>query len=157
MRFLLIDRITSWEPGRSGSASKNIALSEDFFEDHFPLQPIMPGTLILEGMAQLAGLLLVDAARRDTGRTHQVMLSIVDKVKLRQPARPGDTLEYRAEIVARNEVGGRVSVRATRGEEVVAEGTLTLSLREQEGPAPATGWEEMLTRWLENREAIVHE
>lgn len=55
MRFLLIDRITEWEPGKRASAVKNVSLSEDFFDDHFPLKPIMPAVLMIEGMAQLSG------------------------------------------------------------------------------------------------------
>ena len=58
MRFFLIDRITSWEIGVTAEATKNVALSEDFFDDHFPRRPVMPGVLILEVMAQLSGLLL---------------------------------------------------------------------------------------------------
>jgi len=74
MRFLLIDRITLWEPGSRGSAVKNISLSEDFFEDHFPLKPIMPGVLILEGMAQLSGLLLEEGVRRESGRNVKALI-----------------------------------------------------------------------------------
>ena len=52
MRFLLIDQITAWEPGKSGTATKNVALSEDLFDDHFPMKPIMPGVLICESVFQ---------------------------------------------------------------------------------------------------------
>jgi len=48
MRFILIDRITEFKPGRRAEAIKNVSLSEDFFDDHFPLRPVMPGVLILE-------------------------------------------------------------------------------------------------------------
>jgi 3-hydroxyacyl-[acyl-carrier-protein] dehydratase len=58
MRFFLIDRITKWQVGITAEAIKNVALSEDFFDDHFPRRPVMPGVLIIEGMAQLSGLLL---------------------------------------------------------------------------------------------------
>jgi len=54
MRFFLIDRITRWEVGRAAEALKNVALSEDFFDDHFPRRPILPGVLMIEGMAQLS-------------------------------------------------------------------------------------------------------
>ena len=67
MRFFLIDRITRWEPGRAAEAVKNVALSEDFFDDHFPRRPVMPGALILEGMAQLSGLLLEAGLRAESG------------------------------------------------------------------------------------------
>ena len=58
MRFFMIDKITKWEVGRSAEAVKNVALSEDFFDDHFPRRPVMPGVLMIEGMAQISGLLL---------------------------------------------------------------------------------------------------
>jgi 3-hydroxyacyl-[acyl-carrier-protein] dehydratase len=68
MRFLLIDQITAWEPGKSGTATKNVALSEDLFDDHFPLKPIMPGVLIVEGMAQLSGLIIEEGVRNETDK-----------------------------------------------------------------------------------------
>ena len=58
MRFFLIDKIDEWNLGATAKATKNVALSEDFFDDHFPRRPVMPGVLIIEGMAQLSGLLL---------------------------------------------------------------------------------------------------
>ena len=88
MRFLLIDRITAWDPGKTGTAVKNISLSEDFFDDHFPLKPIMPGVLIVEGMAQLAGLLVEEGVRRETGRNIKALMSIIEKAKFRKPAYP---------------------------------------------------------------------
>ena len=68
MRFFLIDRIDKWEVGVSAQATKNVTLSEDFFDDHFPRRPVMPGVLMIEGMAQLSGLLLeASLGRRDIG------------------------------------------------------------------------------------------
>ena len=58
MRFFLIDKISRWEVGALAEGTKNVALSEDFFDDHFPRRPVMPGVLVIEGMAQLSGLLL---------------------------------------------------------------------------------------------------
>ena len=81
MRFLMLDRITKWEPGRRGEAIKNITLSEDFFADHFPLRPIMPGVLIVEGMAQLGGLVLEEGARIQQKREIKVLMSIIEKAK----------------------------------------------------------------------------
>lgn len=113
MRFLLIDRITAWEVGRSASAIKNVSLSEDVFADHFPGQPIMPGVLILEGMAQLAGLLLEESARAASGVAIKALLCMVERAKLLAPVLPGDQLEYQVAIVARNEAGGKVDATAT--------------------------------------------
>ena len=121
MRFLLIDKITNWEPGLKATAIKNVSLSEDFFDDHFPLKPIMPGVLVLEGMAQLAGLLLEAGVREESGRNVKALMSMVEKAKFRSPARPGDSLEYSVTVESVNELGGSVKTRAvTKGELIAA-------------------------------------
>ena len=130
MRFLLLDRITSFEPGRRATAVKSIALSEDFFDDHFPLKPIMPGVLILEGLAQLSGVLLKETVRLDSGRNVKALISIIEKAKFRMPARPGDSLDYRAEIISINEVGGKVAAKAMLAEELAAECTMVYTFHE---------------------------
>jgi 3-hydroxyacyl-[acyl-carrier-protein] dehydratase len=71
MRFFLIDRITKWQVGITAEAIKNVALSEDFFDDHFPRRPVMPGVLIIEGMAQLSGLLLEATLKEKYDRPHR--------------------------------------------------------------------------------------
>lgn len=134
MRFILLDRITRWEPGRHGRATKNITLSEDFFDDHFPLKPIMPGVLILEGLAQLSGLLLEEGVAQQEGRHVKALMSMVEKAKFRQPARPGDCLEYRADIVAVNEAGGKAAAQAYNGATLIAECSLLFSFHVYDNP-----------------------
>lgn len=149
MRFFLIDRITAWNPGVEGRATKNIALSEDFFDDHFPLKPIMPGALIVEGMAQLAGLLMEEGVRRESGRNVKALLSIIKEAKFRRPAYPGDKLEYHAVVGSVNELGGTAGVRARAGEELLAECTLLFSFHEIENPRLDARRAEILAQWLE--------
>lgn len=148
MRFLLVDCITAWEPGRRAVALKNVSLTEDFFDDHFPLRPIMPGVLILEGMAQVSGLLLEEGVRAETGRNVKALMSIIDKTKFRRPARPGDTLEYRTEVMSVNELGGKVSATAYCGEELIAECRLTFSFHEYENPQLEACRSEILALWM---------
>jgi len=148
MRFLLLDRITEWKPGISAVGIKTVALSEDFFEDHFPLKPIMPGALILEGMAQLSGLLIEEGVRQDEGRNVKALMSIVDKAKFRRPAYPGDCLTYRAKVDSINEIGGRAQVRASCGEEAVAECVLVFSFHEIDNPSLEARRREILDLWL---------
>jgi 3-hydroxyacyl-[acyl-carrier-protein] dehydratase len=150
VRFLLLDRITVWDPGRSGSAVKNVALSEDFFDDHFPTRPIMPGVLMLEGMAQLAGLLIEEGVRRDAGRNVKALMSIVEKAKFRRPARPGDCLEYSAEVASVNEAGGRATVEARCGGEQIAECTLVFSFHEIHNPRLEARRAEVLALWMKD-------
>jgi 3-hydroxyacyl-[acyl-carrier-protein] dehydratase len=153
MRFLMLDRITKWEPGLRGEAIKNIALSEDFFADHFPLRPIMPGVLIVEGMAQLGGLLLEEGVRLQQGREVKVLMSIIDKAKFRQPVSPGDTLIYSAEVTALNDMGGKVAAQATRDGVVIAECNLLFSFHQIDNPYLEKCRREMLDFWLRDLEA----
>jgi 3-hydroxyacyl-[acyl-carrier-protein] dehydratase len=119
MRFFMIDRITHWEVGASARATKNVALSEDFFDDHFPRRPVMPGVLILEGMAQLAGLLLEASLMDKHAKSAKAVLTILERTKFRSLVKPGDRLDYRVEILSVNEAGGKVKATALREEEPV--------------------------------------
>jgi 3-hydroxyacyl-[acyl-carrier-protein] dehydratase len=152
VRFFLLDRITSWEPGKRATAVKNVALSEDFFEDHFPLKPIMPGVLILEGMAQLGGLLLEDGIRRGTGRNLKALMSIVEKAKFRSPVKPGETLEYSTEILSVNEAGGKVAAKAQRDGTPVAECVLVFSFFEYDNPRAEAHRAKTLSLWMKDLE-----
>ena len=152
MRFLLIDRITAWEPGVRASAVKNIALSEDFFDDHFPLKPIMPGVLIIEGMAQLSGILIEEGVRNESKRNVKALMSIIERAKFRRPAYPGDVLVYTAEVRSVNELGGRAHVQAHADEELVAETDLIFSFHEIDNPRLESRRHEILSFWLEGIE-----
>lgn len=147
MRFLLIDKITDWKPGQEATAIKNVSLTEDFFDDHFPMKPIMPGTLILEGMAQLAGLLLEAGVRDASGRNVKALLSMVERAKFRSPARPGDSLEYHVGVVSVNDLGGSVKTEAFLGGKRIAEGSLIYSFHEFENPILEERQNRLLTMW----------
>ena len=149
MRFLLIDKITNWEPGRKATAIKNVSLSEDFFDDHFPLKPIMPGVLVLEGMAQLAGLLLEAGVREESGRNIKALMSMVEKAKFRRPARPGDSLEYRVEVISVNELGGSVKARAFAAGEPIADSSLIFSFHEFDNPRLEARQNKLLSLWMQ--------
>jgi 3-hydroxyacyl-[acyl-carrier-protein] dehydratase len=108
MRFLLVDRIEEVEPGRRATAWKNAAMSEDYFEWHFPEQPIVPGVLVLEALSQLAGWL--EAASSDFERW--VLLDRVKTARYYEFARPGDRIDLEVEIVDGDDPERR-SYRAT--------------------------------------------
>ncbi|MHC4661104.1 MAG: 3-hydroxyacyl-ACP dehydratase FabZ [Planctomycetota bacterium] len=148
MRFLLLDKITSWEPGKRATAIKNVTLSEDFFDDHFPTKPIMPGVLMLEGMAQLSGLLLEEGVKKDAGRNVKALMSIVEKAKFRSPAEPGDVIEYEAEVGSVNELGGRIGARAKVKGELIAECNLIFSFHEFSNPRLEARRSEVLALWM---------
>jgi len=148
LRFLLIDRITCWEPGKHATVTKNVALSDDFFDDHFPQKPIMPGVLILEGMAQLAGLLLEETLRRSHGRSAKALMSIVEKAKFRNPVYPGDRLEYHVKLVSLNESGGKVAAQATRDQQLCAECALVFAFHDFEDQRLERQQREVVSLWM---------
>lgn len=100
--------------------TKCVALSEDFFDDHFPLQPVMPGVLILEGMAQLSALLLETSLKQQHHKSAKAVLTILERTKFRALIKPGETLQYRSEMVSMNEEGGRVMATASREGQIVS-------------------------------------
>lgn len=90
--FLLVDRIVDCVGDESCVGIKNVTANEPQFMGHFPGQPIMPGVLLIEGMAQTAGALCVHASR--SARPNLVYFMTIDKVKFRKPVVPGDRVEF---------------------------------------------------------------
>lgn len=124
MRFHLIDRIETICYAKYITAVKCISLADDVFNEHFPGYPLFPGSLILEGLAQLGGSFFeITMKEQGVSRKHAV-LTIVRQFKLRRPAGPGDRLRYRAEMVTMQDDYGAVRVTATLDDEVCAEGEL---------------------------------
>ena len=134
MRFFLIDRITRWDVGASAEATKNVALSEDFFDDHFPRRPVMPGVLILEGMAQLSGLMLEATLMQKYARSAKAVLTVLERTKFRSLVKPGDTLVYRTEVLSVNEAGGKVKTSATRAASLVASTEMVFAFKYVDDP-----------------------
>lgn len=94
--FLLVDRVLSLEPMKRISALKNVTNNEEYFNGHFPQRPVMPGVLIIESMAQAAGLaLLVEEEHR--GKTP--FFTGIDKARFRRPVIPGDQLHLEVELL----------------------------------------------------------
>lgn len=90
--FLLIDKIIDIDGDNSAVGIKNVTMNEPQFQGHFPTQPVMPGVLMIEGMAQTAGAICVNAW--DGPAPSLVYFMTIDKVKFRKPVGPGDVLEY---------------------------------------------------------------
>jgi beta-hydroxyacyl-ACP dehydratase FabZ len=95
--FLLVDRILEIEPGKRAVGLKNVTFNEPFFQGHFPGRPIMPGVLILEAMAQVAGVLLLN----DVPDRHKKLIYFtgIDSAKFRRPVVPGDQIRFEVEIL----------------------------------------------------------
>ncbi len=97
--FLLVDRVTQFESGKSLTAIKNVTINEPFFNGHFPDQPIMPGVLIIEALAQATGLLGFRTMGEEPQTDMLYILVGIDKVKFKKQVVPGDQLELRAEVL----------------------------------------------------------
>lgn len=96
--FLMVDRVIDIQGDESGIGIKNVTINEPQFQGHFPGNPVFPGVLMIEGMAQTAGILCIAA----TGaRPKSVYFLTIDKAKFRKPVRPGDTVEYHMKRIAR--------------------------------------------------------
>jgi len=95
--FLLVDRVVECEKGKSIRALKNVTINEPFFVGHFPGHPIMPGVLIIEAMAQVGGLLLMDSI--DNPEDKIVLFMALDNVKWRRPVTPGDQIRFEVEVL----------------------------------------------------------
>lgn len=99
--FLLVDRVVELEAGKRIVGLKNVTINEPFFQGHFPGQPLMPGVLLLEVMAQVGGLL---ARKTISGKGKPVvMLTGVEKAKFRKPVVPGDQLRVEVNLVKRRD------------------------------------------------------
>ncbi len=141
MRWTWIDRLIEFQSGQQAKAVKNFAITEDFGQFHFPSYPIMPASLVLEGMAQTAGLLVLEHFRFTRG----VVLAKVSKVVFRLLARPGDRLVYAATIRAIREEGVAVSTTSHLGDRLHASAELMLAaLDPSRGKAPGFNREEVM-------------
>ena len=96
--FLLVDRIRDIDGNKSAVGIKNVTMNEPHFQGHFPSQPVMPGVLIIEAMAQTAGAVVMHA--KSDGRAAPVVYFMtIDKARFRKPVVPGDVLELHVELM----------------------------------------------------------
>lgn len=122
--FLLIDKIVSCEPGKSIVAFKNVTFNEHHFLGHFPGHPVMPGVLILEAMAQAAGVLVWETVDPDK-RDYILYLAGIEKSRFRRPAVPGDRIDIHVELLLQRRSLWRFDAKATVGGELIASAEMT--------------------------------
>ena len=123
MRFLLVDRIVSLTPGQAIVATRTVPLDDDYFEDHFPGFPVVPGVLLTESMGQAAAKCL-DAQRRPRGKA---ILARILSASFRHWVRPGDVLELQATIVSNEERFATAECEARVADRAVAQAKLFYS------------------------------
>jgi len=128
--FLLVDRVTEFEQGKSLTAIKNVTINEPFFQGHFPGQSIMPGVLILEAMAQATGLLAF-SSMGDAHKSRLYMLVGIDKARFRGQVVPGDQLILSISLKRNMRGIGMYQCQACVNREVVAEAEMMCSAQDR--------------------------
>ncbi len=132
--FLLVDRIVELEPDRIVGI-KNVTHNEPFFTGHFPDFPVMPGVLIVEAMAQTAGVLVLKSM--EDRHTKLVLLVAIENARFRRPVVPGDTLRMEMKVLKRKASVAKMAGVATVDGLVVAEAEVMCKLADKEAKPPA--------------------
>ncbi len=125
--FLLIDKITEMEEGKTITGIKNVTVNEPFFQGHFPGNPIMPGVLITEALAQTGAVLLLSMPENE-GKLG--IFTGINNFKFRRQVVPGDTLTLHAELLMYRHGMGKAAVRASVDGEVAAAGEISFAVIE---------------------------
>ena len=129
--FLLVDRITELDPAKRIVGLKNVTINEQFFQGHFPGAPVMPGVLIIEAMAQVAGVMIY----RDLPDREKKLIYFtgIENAKFRRPVIPGDQLRIEMEFLSRRNNFGKMSGRATVDGKLVAEAVMMFAIADHPG------------------------
>lgn len=122
--FLLVDRVTEHIPGQRIKGYKNVTINEPFFQGHFPGDPIMPGVLQLEALAQLGALLMLQTEK---GRDKLMVFAGMDNVRFRRMVLPGDRLDLECELIKLRFPIGKSSCKAYVNGEIAVEAELMFS------------------------------
>ncbi|ACM20455.1 (3R)-hydroxyacyl-(acyl carrier protein) dehydratase [Geotalea daltonii FRC-32] len=128
--FLLVDRIVEMEPAKRIVGLKNVTINEPFFQGHFPGHPVMPGVLIVEAMAQVAGIMAYLASDEETRKKVSYFMSI-DSAKFRKPVFPGDQLRIEIETIFHRRGIWSVAGKAFVGDVLATEAELKATFAEK--------------------------
>jgi len=124
--FLLVDRVLEIVPGKRIVALKNFTINEEFFRGHFPGRPVVPGVLLVEGMAQAGGILaLLERPDRDQ---KLVYFAGIDRARFRRPVLPGDQVRYEIEMLHMRSNACRLAGKALVGGKLAAEAILSSAM-----------------------------
>ncbi|KAH0936749.1 hypothetical protein HID58_004210 [Brassica napus] len=130
--FLLVDRVIEYTPGVSAVAIKNVTINDNFFPGHFPERPIMPGVLMVEAMAQVGGIVMLQP--EVGGSKSNFFFAGINKVRFRKPVIAGDTLVMRMTLVKMQKRFGiaKMEGKAYVGNTVVCEGEFLMAMGKEE-------------------------
>ena len=130
--MLLVDRVLDYEPMKTIRGLKNVTANEPFFPGHFPNYPVMPGVLVIEAMAQLAGLLTMLSNLAKVDGSQLVLFAGIDEARFKRQVMPGDTLILECELKRAVRGVGRFSCRAeTQAGQLVCEASLLAAVRDR--------------------------
>lgn len=125
--FIMVDRILEYEKGKDITGLKNVTVNEPFFQGHFPGDPVMPGVMILEGMAQVGAILAYRSMPEAVGEKLFYFAGI-DKVRFRKIVRPGDQIIFKVELTKMKGKISKMSGKAYVDDELAAQADLMASL-----------------------------
>lgn len=123
--FLLIDRVEEYVPGESAVAYKNVTINEPFFQGHFPGNPIMPGVLMIEALAQTGAVAILS---KESSKGKNALFGGVDKLKFKRQVVPGDVLKLEVKIIKQKGPVGVGEAIATVDGKVAVKGELTFAI-----------------------------
>jgi 3-hydroxyacyl-[acyl-carrier-protein] dehydratase len=129
--LLMVDRVTEIVPNQKIRGYKNVSINEPYFSGHFPGDPIMPGVLVIEALAQIGGILAYASDPFDAQGSLMYFLGI-DRTKFRHPVRPGDRLDLEVKVLGHNTNVWKLRGEATVSGTLCAEGQLLASIVERE-------------------------
>ncbi len=129
--FLLIDRVLSCEPGKNIVAIKNVAINEPYFQGHFPGNPVMPGVMIVESLAQAAGVLSFLSQKRDSTQNLLYYFVGIDRARFKKLVIPGDQLKLNVTLLRQVRGIAKFEAIATVEDAVVTEAELLCTIKEE--------------------------
>lgn len=133
--FLLVDKVNELVPGERIVAQKNVTMNEEFFVGHFPHFPVMPGVLIIEALAQAAGILSFKTMGKQSDANSVYFFVGIDNCRFKRPVVPGDILTLHVTIERQSRLLWKYSGKAMVGDELAAEADLMCALRDLPGKA----------------------
>ena len=127
--MLLVDRVLTWESGKSIGEIKNVTINEEFFNGHFPNKPVMPGVMTIEALAQTSALLAFLTMGQKPDENAVVYFLGIDNARFKRPVEPGDQLRMHVEILRHSRGIWKFQARATVDYQLAVEAELMCTMR----------------------------